>query len=83
MTNSSSNLTASIVAIGQNAWGKGKTVTEAVKNCKTNISGRGKHKVLVYRVVGFNYVDDVDGSINYDSLGSCEKIDEQTFTRQR
>lgn len=67
------------VAVGSFAWGKGATVSEAVKQCKRNLSG-GKHTVNVMRVIGFKYVSEVNGAINYSAAGSCEQVDTQTVT---
>lgn len=77
------SLPVTIVAIGQNAWGKGDTLSAAVKACKTNVYGRGKQTIIVYRVVGFDRVSGIDGSIAYHSDGACERIDVVTFTKRR
>lgn len=72
------------VAIGPNCWGKGHDVSFAAKNCKKELPRsllkKGKHNIRVYRVAGFNYVNDIDGAINYDAAGAVELIDTQTFT---
>lgn len=73
-------LAVTFVAIGPFSWGKGATVTEAVKNCKDNLS-TGKHKVNTYRVEGFNYVSEM-GAINYNSAGSVELVDQTMVVRR-
>lgn len=63
-----------LVAIGPFAWGTGATVTEAIKNCKRNLSRTyaGDRALLaIYAVSGFIRVSDVDGSIVYDGERGC------------
>ena len=40
-------LAVTFVAIGPNVWGKGLTVSEAVKNCKKEMWQKGKIKIRV------------------------------------